>query len=120
MTDVAGFRKAFLAFWRGPYKALPLHTTSIIAPQKGGRPYSELTAKELNRLEAVSALGYVMAHNFRAYAVAWAYDFEGRSRHPEKWAKRFGISESTLHRLVNDFWTILYEHCHGLAPGEEK
>lgn len=118
-SAVSSFRKAFLAFWRGEFQALPLHTTSIITGRKGGRPYSQRTAKELNRQEAVAALGYVRSRNFRAYAAAWAYDFEGGSRHPERWAKRLGISVRTLHRRVEEFWALLYEQCHGLAPGED-
>ena len=117
-SAVSSFRKAFLAFWRGGFQALPLHTTSIITGRKGGRPYSQRTAKELNRQEAVAALGYVRSRNFRAYAVAWAYDFVGKSKHPEKLAKQLDISVPTLHRLAHDFWEALYEHCHGLAPDE--
>lgn len=117
--DVAQFRKAFLAFWRGKYKALPLHSTSVIAPQKSP-PYSQLTAKEITRLEVPAALGCIMRKNFRAYAVAWAYDFEGGSRRPEAVAKRFGVSVATFHRLVREFWEALYQQCHGLAPGERN
>lgn len=119
MADVAGFRKTFLAFWRGRYNTLSLPSTSTVAPQKGGRSYSQPGGRNVNRLECISALGYVMAHNYRAYAVACAYDFEGGSRHPAKWAKSFRISESTLHRLVGEFWKLLYEHLDGRVPGEE-
>lgn len=117
--DVAQFRGRFLAFWFGKFQSLPLSTTSVITPRKGVHPYPGLRLRELDRLQAVSALGYVRMHNYRAYAAAWKYDFEGRSRHPEQVAKRFGISERTLHRRVEEFWEALYTHCHGLAPGED-
>jgi len=122
LDDIAQFRRRFLAFWHGKFETVPLqYTTSVIVPpRKGGHPYDGPRFRELNRLEAASALGYVRMHNFRAYAAAWRYDFEGKSRHPEQVAKRLNISERTLHRLVEEFWEALHEHCHGLAPGEER
>ncbi len=121
MADaVEQFRDDFLAFWRGRYKSLPLSTTSLIAVTKGGQDNSHPRPKMLERLEAVAALGCVSRRHYAAYAVAWAYDFEGGSRHREQVAKKFHISLATFTRRVREFWEALFLQCHGVAPGVES
>lgn len=120
LDAVEDFRRSFLAFYFGRFQHVPVRSTSVIEVHKGGSSENHPRGQYLTRVEAASALGYMLANHFRLYAITWTYDFKYRSKNLDKVGRQFGIGPRRVQQLTREFWELMHKHCLGRLPWQES